>query len=468
MAPGHRLAELVRAKDAQIAELKKLLATFEATPLIHRAHTPANSSLEIATAGVTRRGHIPTSLSPNASAPPAGTLEQPIELDDSDDDYQVHETAGKSTAASVLPKGGSSRVLYTDVIALSDSDSEGVNCSILDSAMKREECVAFSTTSRRKQRKLNHAASTDTVDNKSCLPTHRKDVLKKDEPEERALRLLDKSITIEPASEEKPVLPDYSADAEEEMPRVRPKDEDVLVALEDIEIRAAVTSLVNPKAEVKKEFLKEDDLVDLHRANRNALQPYPISFSPELQSVTVSREQLSKHYGGSPQDTFPRPNARKLAEHGRNNFMCINLLWNPHGPQRPGYGGLFFNTLFVKIKTGQWQYLGQYEAHPAPSLTPAQWCGLPEAVRAVWTKNTHKADWGIKTRARVHLRRTLGRAPTHEEVMAAEGTFKHITEEHINDAFVAGHECVRAWSLKCVGYDEDFQRELVRVSRGNL
>lgn len=114
--------------------------------------------------------------------------------------------------------------------------------------------------------------------------------------------------------------------------------------------------------------------------------------------MTVRRELLAKRYGGSSMDTFPGPSAEKLAQHGRGNLMCINLLWNPHAPQVPGHAGLYFDTilpgdpwtarkghserqtLFVKIKAGKWLYLGEYEAHPAPSLTVAQWHGLADAV----------------------------------------------------------------------------------------
>ncbi|EIW62189.1 uncharacterized protein TRAVEDRAFT_76927, partial [Trametes versicolor FP-101664 SS1] len=207
-------------------------------------------------------------------------------------------------------------------------------------------------------------------------------------------------------------------------------------------------------------------------------QPYPISLPEDLRSITVRRELLAKRYGGSSMDTFPGPSAEKLAQHGRGNLMCINLLWNPHAPQVPGHAGLYFDTilpgdpwtarkghserqtLFVKIKTGKWLYLGEYEAHPAPLLTVAQWHGLADAVRGVWTKNISEKDWGRTLRARIHLRRTLGREPTRAEVDSADGLFKHVTREQVNNALGAGHECIRAWSMKCIGYDEDFQREV--------
>ena len=119
-----------------------------------------------------------------------------------------------------------------------------------------------------------------------------------------------------------------------------------------------------------------------------------------MRSVTVTREQLSRRFGGSPMDTFPRPHKNRIAVHGRANFMCISLDWNPHGPQRPGHGGLFFETtvwpgdawtanlkhspiqvLFVKLGRNQWLYLGEYELIGHTPLTLERWRNLHEKVR---------------------------------------------------------------------------------------
>ncbi|KAI0352480.1 hypothetical protein OH77DRAFT_1409127 [Trametes cingulata] len=240
-----------------------------------------------------------------------------------------------------------------------------------------------------------------------------------------------------------------------------------------------------PKAEIKKEFLLKDEDV-LQLLHPDALQPYPISLPENLRSITITRRQLSKRYGGSEMDTFPKPGAQKRAQHGRDaNFMCINLLWNPHAPQVPGRGGLFFDTslpgdvwtrsryhserqvLFVRLGDARWLYLGVYEVSQAPPLTSAQWCGLRDAVRAVWTKNIYQKNWGRSTRARISLRRFLGREPTHDDEEHAQGDFKEVTEEQIKEAFAAGEECICVWSMKCVDYDEDFQRELIDLARGS-
>ena len=119
-----------------------------------------------------------------------------------------------------------------------------------------------------------------------------------------------------------------------------------------------------------------------------------------MRSVTVTREQLSRRFGGSPMDTFPRPHKNRIAVHGHANFMCISLDWNPHGPQKPGHGGLFFETtvwpgdawtanlkhsptqvLFVKLGRNQWLYLGEYELIGHTPLTLERWRDLHEKVR---------------------------------------------------------------------------------------
>ena len=114
----------------------------------------------------------------------------------------------------------------------------------------------------------------------------------------------------------------------------------------------------------------------------------------------MTRQQLSYEYGGSPQDTFPRPRAELLARHGRAHFMCINFLWNPHAPARPGTGGLFFGhvlwpddpyrngffqdvqTVFVRLRSGAWQYIGEYEMSHRTPLSAVQFQVLHSKVSA--------------------------------------------------------------------------------------
>ena len=145
-------------------------------------------------------------------------------------------------------------------------------------------------------------------------------------------------------------------------------------------------------------LLKDEDVAQLLAPA--ALHPYPISLPERQRSVTVTRDQLKERFGGNTMETFPRPSAARIAQHGYDNFMCINLLWNPHGPQIPGHGGLFFETtvwpgdpwtanakhsavqvLFTRLAQGKWLYLGEYELSGATPLTVEQWDGMHETVR---------------------------------------------------------------------------------------
>ncbi|CDO76339.1 hypothetical protein BN946_scf185011.g3 [Trametes cinnabarina] len=247
------------------------------------------------------------------------------------------------------------------------------------------------------------------------------------------------------------------------------KGEGLPLTLDDL--RMAVSKLKNPDAEVKKEMRLDDENV-LSLLHPEALQPYPITLSEKLRSVTITRDKLSKRYGGSPMDTFPRPRPEKVAEHGYDNFMCINLLWNPNGPQVPGHGGLFFTTCPNLEDLGGWTLdahgARDYEITAAAALTAEQWLALPIKVRSCWTKNIWKKDWALQTRARIHLRRSLVREPTAEEAQHAisgKEKYDHIRPDIIDDAFVAGEECIQTWSMKCVGYNEALQRELIELAK---
>ncbi|KAJ2967019.1 hypothetical protein NUW54_g13636 [Trametes sanguinea] len=79
-------------------------------------------------------------------------------------------------------------------------------------------------------------------------------------------------------------------------------------------------------------------------------------------------------------------------------------------------------------------------------------------VRNCWTKNLSKKGWATTLRARIHLRRTLGREPTQEEVDGADTRkekYDHIQPSIIDDAFVAGEEtdeqqCIETWSMNSI------------------
>ncbi|KAF5372045.1 hypothetical protein D9615_008076 [Tricholomella constricta] len=206
------------------------------------------------------------------------------------------------------------------------------------------------------------------------------------------------------------------------------------------------------------------------------LDPYPISLERSIQDVTITRKFLSAHYGGNTQATFPTIRRALLNEHGLDDFMYPNLDFNPHAPEMPGAPGLFFaadgeaahdwpeiERVITRIRQGIWQYQGQYKMTPAPSLTKAEWACQKSKVRDTWARKINEKGWGRVVRARIHLRKTLGRPFTKtefEKAMASSREYKEIVPAEIAQALLRGDESIAVWTMKCVGYDIDFQRNL--------
>ncbi|RPD55102.1 hypothetical protein L227DRAFT_615585 [Lentinus tigrinus ALCF2SS1-6] len=361
----------------------------------------------------------------NGNDAPTGTRDNPVQICQTDEEDGA--PAGPSLVASTRRQARNARrreKIDLGMIELSDSENEVVRTATADPpsgrkrkksavALKEEPVVKIEAgvlreNSSYKQRKLNHAD--DDEDDKSNVSTQ----------------------------------------AEGE------KTESGIIAADELE-QAPFGSLLN------KEFLlKDEDLLEL--VSRDSLKPFPITLASTKRSVTVTREQLSRRFGGSTMDTFPRPHKNRIAVHGRANFMCISLDWNPHGPQKPGHGGLFFETT---VWPGDaWTANLKHSRTQVLFVKLQQWGNLPvhEKVRATWASEISESGWGKPIRARIHLRRTLGRDPTREEVENELGAFKDVSKDDVRDAVDSGNECICAWSMKCIGYDEDFQLELIELS----
>ncbi|KAG5732028.1 hypothetical protein E4T56_gene18254 [Termitomyces sp. T112] len=111
-----------------------------------------------------------------------------------------------------------------------------------------------------------------------------------------------------------------------------------------------------------------------------------------------------------------------------------------------------------------WQYQGQYKLSPSNPLTTQEWASVDSSVRMNWAEEIWKsAEWGKAARVRISLRRSLGRSCTDEEFDEAFNTkcdYRMITADDIAQALLRGEESVAVWTMKCVGYDAEFQRDL--------
>ncbi|SJL01152.1 uncharacterized protein ARMOST_04470 [Armillaria ostoyae] len=209
-----------------------------------------------------------------------------------------------------------------------------------------------------------------------------------------------------------------------------------------------VQKLVNPK--VKKNRNAEFSL-DTIQDRLKGFKLFEVPLDHDVRDVAVTRLFMSNKYGGSPQDTFPRVAQSFLREHHMDDFMYLNLAMNPHAPQVPGAPGLFFDAdepvdefsktrrVFSRIRSTQWEYM-------------------------VWASKLSTSKWGIHCRAVVHLHEQLGRRPIGrevEEALQGGNQYRNITREQIAEAFLKGWVIMAVWTMKCVDYGVNFQRELV-------
>ncbi|KAN0092780.1 hypothetical protein V8E55_003564 [Tylopilus felleus] len=239
-------------------------------------------------------------------------------------------------------------------------------------------------------------------------------------------------------------------------------------------------SLPYGKVEIKKEEMLSEDVVNGRVA---AVPSYDVDLDPAVRDVTTTRLFTSKQWGGNTQSTFPNIRPEMLARHGLDDFMYLNLFLNPHAPQWPGAPGLFFTSsvnptahewpkierVLVRLKSNCWLYVGQYQCTPAPSLTTDEWKSQAPKVKQTWTTKVSTQGWGTDIRAEIVLRKRLGRDPTvkeFEDALSSHEKF-HATPEEILHAFDEGHAFILSWAMKCVGYDENFQREIAAGNAAN-
>lgn len=202
------------------------------------------------------------------------------------------------------------------------------------------------------------------------------------------------------------------------------------------------------------------------------IKEYPLNLDEGILNATVIREFISNTFGGNPQQTFPSISEENVKKHGYNNFMFLNLDYNPRAPQRAGFPGLFFQCsdtdlkaqwrapqqrVFVRIASGMWLYVGQYSLIRAAGLTVAEWktqtysvcfpfqCWVPNAdgciqMMSTWSEKVCTQSWGERVRTRISLRKTLRREPTIQEVDQGLSKKFQTTSEEVVEAYNSGKE----------------------------
>ncbi|KAF8075798.1 hypothetical protein FPV67DRAFT_1710985 [Lyophyllum atratum] len=220
---------------------------------------------------------------------------------------------------------------------------------------------------------------------------------------------------------------------------------------------------LNPKWKVERYKGDEDAGLGsvLQRLDNINVKPFPLQLDDDLLDFTVSRDFVSGMYGGNTMTTFPTIGEGKGAHHNYRGFMFLNMLYNPYAPQRAGFPGLFYRSrgasglakihrVDVKLNPGK-----------LSSMRILSWI-FNEHV------NRHRTDGlyisvresGLDLRVRIALRKKLHRQPTLEEIKEAAGNDAGVIPEDVHRALVRGEESMNVWVMKCVAYDEGFQREM--------
>ncbi|KAJ7618466.1 hypothetical protein FB45DRAFT_840252 [Roridomyces roridus] len=208
----------------------------------------------------------------------------------------------------------------------------------------------------------------------------------------------------------------------------------------------------------------------------NGIETYPTRLDFEFRDLSFSRQFVSDYYGGSVQETFPKAAAKFYTLTGYRHFMYPSLVVNPESPRIPGEPGLFLNpqavkppnwteeyNLLTRLAAKKFQYMGKYTLQPSQPLSLAEWLEQEPTMRHSWATRMATKGWGREVRSRIDFRRRLDREPNDDEAIAELETskqFTHITAADILNAYNSGDELLSVWTMKCIGYDEQFQRGL--------
>ncbi|KAF7331040.1 hypothetical protein MVEN_02444300 [Mycena venus] len=216
--------------------------------------------------------------------------------------------------------------------------------------------------------------------------------------------------------------------------------------------------------------LSLNTVMDRLRAHGIDPEPYPIDLDPGIRYVTVTREFMSKHYGGNPQETYPKIAPEFFEKTHLKNFMYLNLNFNPRCPEIPGAPGLLFDAWCpgdsdIDLKAAEKPKKGK-KKKGKKAKGKEEWKQQPSNVRQTWAHQLSIKRWGRWIRADITLRRELGRKPTTAEKTDAlkdyDNKFLTVSPEEISNAFDHGEVVIVVNMLKCVGYKADLQRDIAR------
>jgi len=255
---------------------------------------------------------------------------------------------------------------------------------------------------------------------------------------------------------------------------------------------AAVSTDKKPKLNRKKkygpdyQFNMDDALLD-----KRLLAVGP-DFEVENDRITHqqvgpnSRATMSYIFGGNLQRMISYPSPEKRRVHGFNFALLFpSRKYNPHLPTKIGERGLLFRLdqklekwadneggcgpyhLMMHHSSDDYCYFGVYEFVRVDPVTKDEWLSQlpqvrhsvlnhtplthrsPRQVKENWVNHALKTYTGEQTRARVFLRRNLGREPNRTEVDATKGDKSikgRVTAPQIMQDFNSGNEVLASFA----------------------
>lgn len=225
-------------------------------------------------------------------------------------------------------------------------------------------------------------------------------------------------------------------------------------------------------AKAKKDKGFDDDAMEELLRNIGN-DPFPVTLDAAIRYLQVSRKFMSFFFGCHNQKMF-------VTEKVKGRRICfLNIVeGHPNGPRIPGFNGLLFMQephdgdhslngaeliVFSHLGKHRWLQQGIYRATLAPPLSQARWVLQNQSLKMWWANGIKVMNWGHDVRASIILRRDLQREPTVQELHEAyrsEEPFQNVTEQEILEAFDRGEQRLGIYALKCIGYDEEFQRDI--------
>lgn len=244
------------------------------------------------------------------------------------------------------------------------------------------------------------------------------------------------------------------------------------------EMNKNVESWRNPKMKKQENFEMDPGVTSRRLLAAGINELLDLRLEDDLKDILVSRKFMSQRFGGSAQNSMPSIAQANFEKHGFKHFLYCNPSVQPMAPQIEGASGLFFDPdqiegftgggvtykLFTRLRTtprAEWMYLGDYETIEAQPLSKAEWNEQEGKVKRKWANMISTDGWGSPVRKRISARKKYKcRNPTQEQLKNISDKPGGVTADEIHRAFDCGDEFLRAWVLKCVGFDKSLQRQV--------